>query len=199
MKILICLLLLVSISLHAQKNEEKEIVKFQKKMNGDFKNPKESPLTEEDLKTFNSLDFFKIDTSYIVKAKVIKLENQEAFKMKTNTDRLPEYKIYGQAIFELEGREFKLNLYQNIRLLNADPKDEYLFLPFTDLTNGVSTYGGGRYLDLSIPKGDEIFIDFNRAYNPYCAYNHKYSCPIPPRENDLNIEIKAGVKKYDKN
>ncbi len=76
--------------------------------------------------------------------------------------------------------------------------ENYLFLPFTDLTNGNGTYGGGRYIDLEIPKGDTMVIDFNKSYNPYCAYNGKYSCPIPPKENDLNIAIKAGVKNYSK-
>ena len=73
---------------------------------------------------------------------------------------------------------------------------DYLFLPFMDLTNGVSSYGGGRFLDLKIPEGESIIIDFKKAYNPYCAYNHRYSCPVPPDANHLNIEIPAGVKAY---
>ena len=73
---------------------------------------------------------------------------------------------------------------------------DYLFLPFTDPTNGVTTYGGGRYLDLMIPATKVVQLDFNKAYNPYCAYSGNYSCPIPPEENHLEIEIKAGVKKY---
>ena len=71
-----------------------------------------------------------------------------------------------------------------------------MFLPFTDAGNGDESYGGGRYIELRIPEKDTIIIDFNKAYNPYCAYNHKYSCPIPPIENNIPIEIKAGVKKY---
>ena len=74
---------------------------------------------------------------------------------------------------------------------------DHLFLPFTDNTNGVETYGGGRYIDLKIPAGNTINIDFNKAYNPYCAYSDKYSCPIPPPENHLDIEIKAGIKLTD--
>jgi len=74
-----------------------------------------------------------------------------------------------------------------------------LFLPFTDLTNGTVSYGGGRYIDLKIPEEeDAIVIDFNTAYNPYCAYSPRYSCPIPPEENHLEIEIPVGVKQYDK-
>ena len=71
-----------------------------------------------------------------------------------------------------------------------------MFLPFKDKTNGVETYGGGRYLDLTVPDGDSIVIDFNKAYNPYCHYNIEYSCPLVPRENKLLFSIKAGVKKY---
>jgi uncharacterized protein (DUF1684 family) len=69
-------------------------------------------------------------------------------------------------------------------------------VPFTDLTCGNESYGGGRYLDIDIPEGEEIIIDFNRCYNPYCAYNEKYSCPLTPAVNDLKVEIKAGVKKF---
>ena len=76
---------------------------------------------------------------------------------------------------------------------------DYLFLPFTDLTSGVDTYGGGRYIDQKIPEGNSIIIDFNQSYNPYCAYNPRYSCPIPPPENDLLIEIMAGVKDFKQN
>ncbi|MFV9484298.1 DUF1684 domain-containing protein, partial [Christiangramia sp. ASW11-125] len=76
---------------------------------------------------------------------------------------------------------------------------DYLFLPFTDETNGISTYDGGRYLDFSIPEEKRVTIDFNRAYNPYCAYSGRYSCPIPPKENHLETAIPAGVKKFTKN
>jgi uncharacterized protein (DUF1684 family) len=75
---------------------------------------------------------------------------------------------------------------------------DYLFLPFADLTNGEETYGGGRYLDLTIPTGNTILLDFNKAYNPYCAYNPKYSCPLVPKQNRLDIPIIAGVKAFKK-
>ena len=71
-----------------------------------------------------------------------------------------------------------------------------MFLPFSDETNGIESYGGGRYIDLRIPEGNTLIIDFNSAYNPYCAYNDKYSCPIVPRENYLRTRIEAGVKKF---
>ena len=76
--------------------------------------------------------------------------------------------------------------------------EDYLFLPYTDLTSGDGSYGGGKYLDLKTPEGNTIIIDFNKAYNPYCAYSHRYSCPVPPEENDLLVRIEAGVRVYEK-
>ena len=89
-------------------------------------------------------------------------------------------------------------MYQNQDLTKKDGFDNYLFLPFLDDTNGEESYGGGRYIDLRIPKNDELVIDFNKAYNPYCAYNEKYSCPIVPRENYLALKVEAGVKVFKK-
>jgi hypothetical protein len=198
-KLIYFLLIFFTITISAQKNEGvKEAQKFQEKLNKEFANKQKSPLTEEDFKTFEALDFFPIDTNYRVIATLKFYENSKTFKMKTTTDRLPEYKIYASATFKINGTEHVLHIYQNQKLLLNTDYEDYLFLPFTDNTNGVSSYGGGRYIDLNIPKGDTMIIDFNQAYNPYCAYNHKYSCPIPPSANDLNIEIPVGVKKYSK-
>ena len=88
----------------------------------------------------------------------------------------------------------KLDL--KIDLIKKDGYKDYLFLPFSDLTCGKDSYIGGRYIDMRIPKSNTVLIDFNKAYNPYCAYSYKYSCPIVPLDNDLDIEILAGVKKF---
>ena len=80
--------------------------------------------------------------------------------------------------------------------MNDEGFEDYLFLPFLDDTNGEESYGGGRYIDLKIPEGDQMTIDFNTAYNPYCAYDAKYSCPIVPRENYMDVEVRAGVKAF---
>lgn len=114
--------------------------------------------------------------------------------MQTTTDRLPTYEKYGEAIFELNGKTITLSIYQSHDLRETEKYKNHLFLPFTDLTNGHETYGGGRYLNLSIPTGDTIVIDFNKAYNPLCAYNAKYYCPIPPKSNALQLPIQAGIK-----
>jgi uncharacterized protein (DUF1684 family) len=169
---------------------------FQDNLNIDYADKEKSPLTKEDLKSFKSLDFFPISDKYIVEATFVRTKKEKVFKMKTSTDRLPEYVKYGELSFTIDGVACKLNVYQNIELIKKPGFDDYLFLPFSDLTSGKESYIGGRYVDLRIQKGKLWTIDFNKAYNPYCAYNHKYSCPIVPLENDLNVEILAGVKKF---
>ncbi|WP_300437095.1 DUF1684 domain-containing protein [Christiangramia sp.] len=169
---------------------------FQDELNREYANPEESPLEDKDLKEFRGLDFFEINPDYIVKAEFVRTPAESPFRMKTSTDRMPVYVKYGELYFNLKGKDFKLNLYQNQELTQDPEYFNYLFLPFTDLTNGESTYGGGRYIDFRIPESKEVILDFNKAYNPYCAYSGKYSCPIPPEENDLEIEIFAGVKAF---
>src|SRR5690606_21025371 len=118
------------------------------------------------------------------------------FEMPTTTERKPKYKKYGELTFVLLADTLKLSIYQNIGLITKPGYENYLFLPFKDLTNGKESYGGGRYLDLRIPQDSTLVLNFNLAYNPYCAYNHHYSCPIPPYENHLNVEIPVGVKAF---
>ena len=174
------------------------IAEFQKKMNEDFKDPEHSPLKEKDRKRFKTLEFFPADTSFYVVAEFVRTPYETPFEMPTTTGRKPVYVKYGEAYFTLYGKEYKLNLYQNQELTKNPEYEDYLFMPFTDLTNGVTTYSGGRYIDMRIPQGKELIIDFNKAYNPYCAYNGKYSCPIPPAENHIDMEISAGVKNFEK-
>jgi uncharacterized protein (DUF1684 family) len=172
------------------------VEKFQKELNTEYADAKTSPLTAEDLAVFKTLDFYPISEKFFVVAKFIRTEDEKPFEMKTSTDRKPMYVKYGEAHFSIDGKSFKLNIYKNIELSKKKEYKDYLFLPFSDLTSGNESYIGGKYIDMKTPKGDVITIDFNTSYNPYCAYNHKYSCPKVPLENDLNIEIKAGVKKF---
>ena len=174
----------------------KRVLSFQQELNKDFASEETSPLTPKDLKHFKSLDFFKIDTSFCVKAKFVRTPYETPFVMKTTTGSEPLYVKYGEVHFVLQSKKFMLNVYQNQGLKTEPEYDTYLFLPFTDLTNAESSYSGGRFIDLKIPDGDSVLIDFNMAYNPYCAYNYRYSCPIPPQENHLAIKILAGVKKF---
>ncbi len=169
---------------------------WQKEMNAEYKDASTSPLKEKDRSTFKGLDFFKFDSTYVVTATLKRTPNTEWFKMKTTTSRESEERIFGILTFQLKGKTFSLNVYQGKELMKDEDYKDYLFLPFLDNTNGDTTYGGGRYIDLRIPEGDTIKIDFNKAYNPYCAYNARYSCPIVPRENYLDTNIEAGVKKF---
>jgi uncharacterized protein len=173
-----------------------KVEKFQKELNAEYADAKTSPLTAQDLASFKALDFYPISEKFFVNAKFIRTKEEKPFKMKTSTDRKPIYVKYGEAHFSIDGKSFSLNLYRNIELSRKEEYKDYLFLPFSDLTCGKESYIGGKYIDLKTPKGDTIVIDFNTSYNPYCAYNHKYSCPKVPLENDLNIEIKAGVMKF---
>jgi uncharacterized protein (DUF1684 family) len=177
-------------------NAQETAKAFQDTLNKEYSTREDSPLTEEDFKVFKGLDFFPINEKYIVAAQFTRTPDEKVFKMKTTSTRLPEYVKYGELSFTIDGKPFKLNLYQNIELNQKEGYEDYLFLPFSDLTCGKESYIGGRYIDMRIPEGDKVTIDFNKAYNPYCAYNHKYSCPIVPLENDLGIEILAGVKKF---
>lgn len=165
-------------------------------INEQFADSARSPLTPQGLEQFDGLSFFPAKPEYFVKARFVPNPDPLPFGMETTTDRRPEYLKYGEAHFTLEGHDIVLEIYQSASLREMEEFKEYLFLPFKDLTNGVETYGGGRYIDLKIPEGEHILIDFNKAYNPYCAYNHRYSCPVPPKANHLIIRIPAGVKSY---
>lgn len=171
---------------------------WQREMNADFKDASKSPLKDKDRKNFTGLDFYKYDSTYVVKASLKRTPDTQWFKMKTTTDRESEERVFGILSFELKGKTHRLNVYQGKESMTTKGYEDYLFLPFLDDTNGNGSYAGGRYIDLRIPDEDTIVIDFNTAYNPYCAYDEKYSCPIVPRENYLATEVKAGVKAFKK-
>lgn len=175
---------------------------YQQRLNSSFKDATTSPLKKKDLKGFKGLDFFPIDTSYIVTAKLIKTKNSPIFKMATTTDREPLYKEFGKLNFDIKGKNLTLTIYQSQDDLEDEKLKDFLFLPFTDGTSGNESYGGGRYMDVmltDIKSDNTIKLNFNNTYNPYCAYNEKFSCPLTPRKNHLDIEIKAGIKDFKKN
>ena len=140
------------------------------------------------------LERFNPDNEYCVQATFTSAENAEPFTMRTSTTRAPVYKPYGSLRFTLNGKERTLIVYESVPPHPGHENE--LFLPYTDLTNGKETHGSGRYLDLRAPLGPVITLDFNKAYNPYCAYNDRYSCPIPPKENHLATEVRAGVLEF---
>lgn len=177
----------------------KNILDYQEEKNKEFRDPKTSPLPDRFRKNFEGLDFFPADTNYIVMAILERTPGAQPFQMPSNTDESTWEVVYGLLRFQLNGISHELEVYQGLELRNREGFKDYLFLPFLDMTNGEETYGGGRYLDLRIPRSDTLVIDFNKAYNPYCVYNKKYSCPLVPRQNFMNTKVMAGVKDFDPN
>lgn len=182
-----------------KKQSLKGQTEWQRETNANFKDASVSPLKPKDLKNFNGLDFFDVDSTFVVTALLERTPDSEWFNMKTTDDRVTKERVFGILKFQLKDQEFQLNVYQGEENMKTDGYEDYLFLPFLDNTNGNTTYGGGRYIDLRIPQNDSITIDFNKAYNPLCVYNEKYSCPIVPRINYLNIEVNAGMKNFKGN
>lgn len=150
-------------------------------------------LNQEEIDAFPGLDYFEFDKQFQVVAKFTKDKGRK-FKMPTSTERLPVYRRYGFLDFEIDGKACRLEIYQSMSLKRQKEYKNYLFLPFKDATAPHLTYGGGRFIETEIPEGDEMLIDFNTAFNPYCAYSPRYSCPIPPEQNTLDVEIRAGEK-----
>ena len=180
----------------SQKRPIKSKSEFQAQQNSFFKDASKSPLKSKDLKVFEGLDFFPIDSLFVVKAQLLRTPDSAFFEMKTTTERVAKERVFGILTFTINEESYALKVYQGEADANSETAPNYLFLPFLDDTNGETTYGGGRYIDLSIPDGNQIIIDFNSSYNPYCAYNEKFSCPIVPRDNYVPLEIKAGVKSF---
>jgi uncharacterized protein (DUF1684 family) len=174
---------------------------YQQELNASYKDASKSPLKKRDLKNFKGLDFFPVDSTFIVIANLTKTINAPTFEMATTTDRKPLYKEYGILKFNLKGKKCALKIYQSQDDLRDKKYKNHLFLPFTDDTSGEESYGGGRYMDVMTTdeKADgTIELNFNNTYNPYCAYNDKYSCPLTPRKNHLDFEVKAGIKVFEK-
>ena len=141
---------------------------------------------------------FPTNLTYKSTAKCTKTENSDSFECPTSSGKTRTYREFGKATFVLEGQELTLTLYQNLALIKKNKYKDHLFLPFRDVTNSIETYGGGKYMDLKIPTGEVIVLDFNKSYQPYCAYNaFDYNCPIVPAENILPIRIEAGVMYED--
>lgn len=160
-------------------------------INQDFLSEDHSPLTPDARAVFAGLPFFEIDPAFCVTAQVQPITTGETIEMVTSSGKPRAYLKFAVAQFELNGQAEELTLYRSIR---DSTGTEPLFVPFTDYTNGSETYGGGRYLDVDVPENGTVELDFNLCYNPYCAYSDGWSCPVPPRENALEMPVKAGVK-----
>lgn len=178
----------------SQKKEIEEIRLYHSTLNQEYKDSITSPLSKEDRSKFVAHQFYPIELSYRVVANLIVTSDEKPFKMPTTKGIDKDYIKYGELHFVLHGKKLKLNVYRSLVLMKKEEFKNYLFLPFKDYTNSKETYGGGRFIDLEIPNTKTMVVDFNKAYNPYCAYSDKYACPITPIENTLPIEVKAGIK-----
>ncbi|MCX8524177.1 DUF1684 domain-containing protein [Chryseobacterium formosus] len=202
-KIILILLAVFPLFMFSQKKktgnskEIKEIEKFQVDLNKEYLDKKETPLRGDNYTNFKQHPFFPIDLKYRVTAKFVKNENPEPFDLPTSSGKSKSYQEFGKATFLLDGKSYTLTIYQSLDLMKMEKYKDHLFLPFRDETNQKETYGGGKYMDLTIPKSNTIVLDFNQSYQPFCAYNaYDYNCPIVPEENKLPVEIRAGVM-YD--
>lgn len=151
-----------------------------------LKTDKDSPI--EDKATFKGLSYFEIDPTWKVLGKIDKVKSGQKFEIQMTGGETETYEPYGNISFEKDGKKVSLKLFIN--------SEGMLFLPFKDLTSGKETYGAGRYIDLD-PKNEkdsQIEIDFNLAYHPFCAYNHTFTCPLPPAENLIPMAVTAGEK-----
>lgn len=158
-------------------------------------NDPSAPLTADDIRHIHHYD---PDHIYVVPGRVELLRGELPFRMPTSDGTSKTYIRYAKVRFQLQGQDEELTLYRSQDLFTDPRYRNHLFLPFTDETNGNETYGAGRYIDLSVDNihNGTITIDFNTAYNPYCAYSSGYRCPVPPAENFLPIAIRAGEKTY---
>ncbi len=158
-----------------------------------FKSNPDSPLRAEDKARFEGLDYYPINAALRFRLKLNRYPAPERVRMATNTGEFREGLKYGYFEFAVDGQTCRLQAY---RMEDESPGHAYLFIPFRDATSGKETYAAGRYLDLPENTSGFYDLDFNRAYNPFCAYGRDFSCPTPPDENRLSVPITAGEKKY---
>jgi uncharacterized protein (DUF1684 family) len=153
-----------------------------------------SPVDPHERTDFEGLSYFAPDGAWQLKAKFRRLADGGIFEMPTSTGEPRQQLRFARLEFTTRNGPAALFAYKN----GDDPHEHTLFVPFRDATSGKETYGAGRYLDLEEPEGDELVLDLNLAYNPYCAYSEAYSCPLPPPENWLKIAVTAGEKNFTK-
>ncbi len=194
---ILLLLSLVCFAKAQTKYDDAAVKSFREIRDKSFRNANETPLLKEDFLKFKGLEYFGTDANFAVKAKLEKRSDAQIFMMPTSIGTMRKYFKYGVLTFELAGKKFSLTAFQSEADARKPETKGALFVPFRDLTNSTATYGAGRYLNIRIPSGDEAMLDFNFSYNPSCAYgNDSFSCAIPPKENFLQTEIKAGEKKF---
>lgn len=171
---------------------QQEVLSLRADKDSYLKNDIDSPLPPNQRPSFKGLKYFPPDQGYRVASTLERFDIPKQIMMATSTGTRQGYSRYGAFTFEIEGLSLKLIVYKS----TEDPYARSLFIPFSDETSGHETYAAGRYLDIEEQGGDNYELDFNMAYNPYCAYSEEYTCPIPPAENKLPVKILAGEKNY---
>jgi len=176
-------------------NYASELSTFRQEYKDGFLHDDRSPLTKDDLPF---LDFYPAEPAWKLTCQCTKVENAKTFDMPTYSGVTRLYRVYAMADCKYKGKDIRLNIYQNMTQPANPLYKGYLFLPFKDYTNDEETYGGGRYINLYEKDitDNQITIDFNKCYNPWCAYSSGYNCPVPPKENHLAFEVNAGEKKF---
>jgi len=147
------------------------------------------------------MSFFPVSEKYRMTCSLERTMNSPWFRMESSGPIKKNYRVYGIIHFSINDTAVTLNIYQSQDLMTTKEYKDHLFIPFTDATSGEETYESGRYIDLEIKDiiNENVLIDFNKAYNPYCAYvSGKYNCPIPPAENRLTVAIRAGERSFGK-
>jgi uncharacterized protein (DUF1684 family) len=155
-----------------------------------FMRSADSPVPMERRATFSPLPYYPIDEAYRVPASLHVAQSDEIIQLSTSTGKPRRMRRIGTLAFTLKGQSLTLTAFADL----DDTQLRRLFVPFGDLTSGTETYHGGRYLDLDRTASRVYDLDFNRAYNPFCVFDSRYECPIPPRENRLKIPVRAGEK-----
>jgi hypothetical protein len=174
--------------------QEKSALEWRKERDEFFKSHQRSPLTPKEKKVFKGLKYYAFDPTYAfsgeIKRTILHINNPDYYAtFLTNKGTNKRYIRYGKFHFQLNGKEYVLGIYKSIL-------SDILFIPFKDRTNGKETYEGGRYIDAEVLPGYKMVLDFNMAYHPSCAYNEKFICVLPPRENMMEVEILAGEMNY---
>ncbi len=192
--LIFCLFLLSSQSGFAQSYAD-DIIAYRKQYVKELLDDARSPIKPSQAKF---LDFFQPNEKYSVIADFAASPGSKPFLINTHSGKQRPYKEYGLLKFKISGQDLVLHIYQKVDFINDTAHKDDLFLPFNDKTNYETTFAGGRYIDLKISdiKDGKLLLDFNKCYNPYCAYADGYSCPIPPKENYLEIEIPVGEKMF---
>ena len=172
--------------------QEQQVLKWRKERDAFFKNHQRSPLLPQDKRYFKGLKYYPFDPQYVLSGQIERfifhINNPKYYAtFLTNKGTNKRYIRYGKLHFQLGGKEYDIEIYKSIL-------SDMLFIPFKDNTNGKETYEGGRYIDAEILSGYKMVLDFNIAYHPSCAYNDKFVCVLPPKENILDTEIRAGEK-----